>query len=77
MGIDILIRIGIMSGMNETMHDAVLRLLEARKGDWRAISEESGVPYSTLCKVAQGWIPNPSVHTVQTLYDYLTEERAA
>jgi predicted transcriptional regulator len=77
MGIDKIIRIGIIAGMNESLYQAVLRLLEARKGEWRSIAEESGVPYSTLCKVAQGHIESPSVHTVQTLYDYLTAERAA
>jgi predicted transcriptional regulator len=67
-----------MAVMDESMYDAVLRMLEARKGEWRVISDESGVPYSTLCKVAQGWIENPSVHSVQRLYDYLlAAEKAA
>lgn len=58
--------------MAKSMYETVLRLLDARKGDWRQIADGTGVPYSTLCKVAQGHIPSPSVHTIQTLYDYLT-----
>jgi hypothetical protein len=30
----------------------------------------SGVPFSTLTKIAQGQIKAPSVHHVQALYDY-------
>ena len=63
--------------MAKSMYDTVRELLEARKGDWRQISEGSKVPYSTLCKIAQGHIESPSVHTVQALFDYLIAESAA
>jgi hypothetical protein len=52
-------------------------MLEARKGDWRVIAGASGVPYSTLCKIAQGHISSPSVHTIQLLHDYLSADREA
>lgn len=58
--------------MDKPIYQAVLDLLAARKGQWRQISADSGVPYSTLCKVAQGHIESPSVHLVQKLYDHLS-----
>lgn len=36
----------------------------------RRVALESGVPFSTVCKVAQGSVREPSVHTIQSLYDY-------
>ena len=36
----------------------------------RTIARESGVPFSTVCKIAQGSVKEPSVHTVQRLFDY-------
>lgn len=71
MGIDRNIRIWIMADMNKPMYTAVIETLNSRKGEWRLISEGSDVPYSTLCKIAQGHIESPSVHVVQKLYDYL------
>ena len=37
------------------------------KGRWRELSEASGVPYSTLTKVAQGKTKNPAFETVAAL----------
>lgn len=57
---------------NEPMLDAVLRKLDETKGEWREVSRNSGVPYSTLTKVAQRLRKAPSITTVQTLHDYFT-----
>lgn len=38
----------------------------------RRIAAESGVPFSTVCKIAQGAVREPSVHSIQKLYDYFT-----
>ncbi|MBP6564129.1 MAG: hypothetical protein KA200_00800 [Burkholderiales bacterium] len=41
--------------------------LNARKGEWRDIAALSGVPYSTLAKVAQGHVDDPRISTVESL----------
>ncbi len=61
----------------KSMLETVIAALDARKGEWREIADASGVPYSTLCKIAQGVIPNPGVLGVQALYDFLTQKQAA
>lgn len=43
----------------------------------RVIARESGVPFSTVCKIAQGSVKEPSVHTVQRLFDYFQSKQAA
>jgi predicted transcriptional regulator len=66
--------------MDKPIYTAVIEALNSRKGEWRQISEGSDVPYSTLCKIAQGHTESPSVHVVQKLYDYLckpADKRAA
>jgi predicted transcriptional regulator len=45
----------------------IRQLLDARKGQWPRIASESGVPYSTLSKIAQGFIDNPRIETVDKL----------
>ena len=44
--------------------------LKARSIPQRRVARESGVPFSTVCKIAQGSVKQPSVHTVQRLADY-------
>jgi hypothetical protein len=55
---------------NEKMLDCVLRRLDAVRGTWPQISEQSGVPYQTLTKIACRIVTDPRISTVQTLYDY-------
>ena len=52
------------------LYDEVLSCLRAKKIPQREIARGSGVPFSTVAKIAQGDVANPSVHTVQKLYDY-------
>jgi transcriptional regulator with XRE-family HTH domain len=77
MGIDTNIRMRIMAAMNKPIYTAVLEMLEARKGEWPQIASDTGMSYSTLCKIAQGHIESPSVHTVQRLYDFLSAPQKA
>ena len=63
--------------MNKPIYTFVLEELAARKGEWPVIARESGVSYSTLCKVAQRHMKTPSVQIVQKLYDYLHASREA
>ena len=53
----------------------VTRQLAKRHGEWPAIAEATGVPYSTICKVAQGVHADPRVSTVQRLADYFASTR--
>lgn len=49
--------------------------LKESKGNWRVVCENTGLDYSWLTKLAQGRIPNPSVHKIQTLHDYFKKPR--
>lgn len=51
--------------------------LRAKRIPQRQIARESGVPFSTVCKIAQGDVTDPSIHTVQKLYDYFIRQDAA
>lgn len=48
----------------------VMGCLKARSIPQRRVALESGVPFSTVAKIAQGSVTDPSVHTVQKLADY-------
>lgn len=67
--------------MNTTrpIYDYVMEQLRAKRIPQRQVSQESGVPFSTLCKIAQGDVTNPSVHTIQRLAVYFSkhEQEAA
>ncbi len=58
--------------MNSSTHiyTYVMQHLRARTIPQREVARESGVPFSTLCKIAQGSVKDPSVHTIQRLADY-------
>lgn len=48
----------------------VLRRLRETKGRWPDASAGSGIPVSTVRKIAQGQITNPRNDTVEALADY-------
>lgn len=56
--------------MTEPMLDYVRRRLDESVGLRGRISQDTGVPYFTLAKIAQGRTKNPRAHTVQALHDY-------
>ena len=62
--------------MSTNLDQIVLALLEARRGDWQAVSKESGVSYSWLSKFANGLISNPGFVTLTKLHDELTKSVA-
>lgn len=45
--------------------------MEKWRGHWRRLSEQSRVPYDTVCKVGQGVHKNPLVNTVSALHSTL------
>jgi len=52
--------------------------LHKRKGEWRQIAEDSGVPYFTIAKISQGVTKNPRWQTIDALTSVLkTEDEAA
>jgi transcriptional regulator with XRE-family HTH domain len=52
------------------IYDFVMANLRARRVPQRRAARESGVPFSTLTKIAQGEIKHPSVHSIQALAEY-------
>lgn len=59
------------------IYDYVMACLRAREIPQRTVAAESGVPFSTLTKIAQGSVTEPSVHTVQKLADYFASKGVA
>lgn len=59
--------------MNEPLLDYVLRNLDDSRGQIKSIAVETGIPYSTLAKIAQRVTPNPGVNHVQALADYFKQ----
>lgn len=57
--------------MDNTTLESTLELLAQRKGEWRKISNKTGLDYSWLTKFAQGKIKNPGFQKIQTLSAYL------
>lgn len=55
----------------------VRKQLHARRGQWRQISQDSGVPYFTISKVSTGATPNPGWKTVRDLARELRRLAAA
>lgn len=63
----------------DSIHDFVLAELESRKGDWPAIARGSGVPYSTLKKIAlgtNGGTKSPRIDSLEKLAAYLRQQSA-
>lgn len=58
---------------DQTLYEFVMEKLRAKDIPQRRIASESGVPFSTVCKIAQGSVKEPGVHTIQRLYDYFTK----
>lgn len=61
------------------IYDFVMEQLRSRRVPQRKVAAESGVPFSTLTKIAQGQIKEPSVHSIQKLADYFSanDQKAA
>lgn len=59
------------------LYDAVMANLRAKRVTQREVATGSGVPFSTLAKIAQGKIRAPSVHHIQSIHDYFTQHKEA
>lgn len=57
----------------ETPIDTEVRaILEKRRGDWQAISDESKISHSWLSKFVNGHIPNPGLTTLRKVREAIT-----
>ena len=59
------------------IYEFVMANLRAKAIPQRTVAACSGVPYSTLTKIAQGSIKEPSVHTIQRLADFFAKQLPA
>jgi len=81
--LSIMIELHIVHRVNKSMNTApvmlpaVIGMLEAQRGNWRQIADDTGVKYRTIQNIVQGASKEPSVNTVERLYRYLTEQTAA
>ena len=64
-------------GMTHQLDSEVRALLDARRGDWKAIADGSGVSYSWLSKFFNEHIDNPGYGTLTKLHAYLTKDRVS
>lgn len=55
------------------IYDYVMSHLRSKRVPQRKVAIEAGVPFSTLTKIAQGQIKEPSVHSIQKLADYFAK----
>lgn len=55
--------------------DYVVHQLNARRGDWASIVEGSGVPMSTLERIANRKTLNPGIRHVESLTRYFRSTR--
>lgn len=59
--------------MHESLHEYVLRGLEASKGRWASVAQGSGVSKRTLEKIARREIRDPGVSHIEKLARYFRE----
>lgn len=59
------------------LYDLVMEHLRSKRIPQKTIARESGVPFSTVCKIAQGYVTDPSVHTIQRLHDFFVSQKEA
>jgi transcriptional regulator with XRE-family HTH domain len=62
---------------NQTLYEQVMTDLRSKRIPQRQIASGSGVPFSTVCKIAQGAVKDPGVHTIQRLADFFGRHPAA
>jgi len=55
----------------------IISELHLRRGEWKAIAKESGVPYFTIAKISQGVTKNPRWQTVEALQGALEKSKQA
>lgn len=73
----ILLHLEIPMSSTETILAGVCRDLARTRGRWTEVAKDSGVPYHTLVKIAQGAVTDPRIGTIQLLVDYFGRPNTA
>ena len=63
--------------MSDSIYQYVLDELQAHKGQWPAIADESGVALTTLKKIVYKDVENPGVIHIEKLARYFRARAAA
>lgn len=58
----------------QPLYDFVMQQLRAKRIPQRQVAADTGIPFSTLVKIAQGQVKDPSVHNIQRLADYFRKQ---
>ena len=61
---------------NKNPYDYVMDQLDARICPQREVAEGSGVPFSTVTKIAQRQVKNPKIHTILRMAAYFETLKA-
>lgn len=56
------------------LYELVMACFRTKAIPQKIVAAESGVPFSTVAKIAQGAVKDPSVHTIQKLHDYFASK---
>ncbi len=56
--------------MHASIHQFVVKRLNACKGEWPQVVAGSGVPLSTIARIASGETENPGVQQIEALAAY-------
>lgn len=63
--------------MQESIHDYVVSQLQAAKGQWSRVAEDTGMSKRTIEKIARREIEDPSVSFIERLNQYFRDRPAA
>jgi len=61
--------------MEDSLYDLVMRELEAARGSWPTVAQGSGVPFSTVVKIARREIKDPGISHIEKLARYFRGNR--
>jgi hypothetical protein len=59
--------------MSESMHDYVVDQLQAAKGEWSRVAEETGMSKRTIEKIARREFRDPGVSFIERLNSYFKD----
>lgn len=63
--------------MHESIHDYVVDQLQAAKGQWSRVAEDTGMSKRTIEKIARREFKDPAVSFIERLNRYFREREAA
>lgn len=65
-----------MRGMTESIYEFVMAQLQATKGTWPVVADNSGVSVRTISKIARREIEDPGISHIEKLAKYFRENPA-